>query len=109
MSLTARQQLLLLLEDPLRAASDRLFFLAPAEYDPWVRLASFRPSVNVQTALLRRGPVGDFFFHKIEEAKGDTVSLDFYSIEITRMPVGPDGNQISPSKLLRLIRMDLEE
>ena len=61
------------------------------EFPVWRRLASFRPSADVQESLLARGARSAFFFQKLESAAGDTVNLDYLKLRIDQLPGGADG------------------
>ncbi|MGY5775086.1 hypothetical protein [Rhizobium sp. LEGMi135b] len=51
----------------------------------WSHLISFRPPLPIQYAIKARGLLGSWHFHKIEDAYGP-VNLDWYAVEIDRLP-----------------------
>lgn len=71
----------------------------------WKTILSFRPLADVQRAIHDRG-VG-WAVHRIEDAKGGQLNLDYYSVNISRMPtVG--GKRLSAEDLLAHVRRNLK-
>jgi hypothetical protein len=69
-------------------------------YGPWEDLISFQPSEDIIS--YNRGGFLDSYLHEIDEAYGDELNLDYYSITITSLP----ENFSDPEALLEHVRLN---
>ncbi len=73
--------------------------------DYWGKLCSFRPSVELQESVKARGD--EWAVHRIEDA-GGPLSLDYYSVHVTKAPLDPaTGRAMTPEQLFAKFREQL--
>lgn len=70
----------------------------------WEDLISFRPPIPVQQIVRTEAPDG--YVHRIEDAHGGLVNLDYYPVRITQLP-SFNGQQLSATQLLNQVRLNL--
>ena len=72
------------------------------ELHDWKDLIRFRVPAAIQDALKAR----DMRVQRYEEAFGAEINLDYFPVEITRLP-SISGRQLSPAELLKTIRLGM--